>query len=52
MDDIVVRCQCGFEVRGKEDEVVSATQRHGRETHNMDVTREQVLAMSKPAEAD
>ena len=28
--------------------VVAETQKHGRDVHNMDVTREQVLAMAKP----
>ena len=47
----VVTCECGFSTRGTEDDVVAATQQHGREVHNMDVTREQVLAMAKPADA-
>lgn len=47
--ELVVRCECGFEVRGPEDELVPAVQEHGREAHNMDPTREQVLAMARPA---
>ncbi len=47
--DLVVRCECGFEARGEEADLVPVVQRHGRETHNMDVTREQVLAMARPA---
>lgn len=50
MSDKMVTCDCGFSVRGSEDKVVDETQQHGREVHNMDVTREQVLAMSKPAD--
>lgn len=46
---LVVRCDCGFEVRGDEEEIVPVVQQHGREAHNMDVTREQVLAMATPA---
>jgi predicted small metal-binding protein len=38
------RCACGWEVRGPEDVVVEATIDHGRRIHNMDATREQVLA--------
>jgi predicted small metal-binding protein len=38
------RCACGWEVRGSEDEVVDATIDHGRRIHNMEATREQVLA--------
>ncbi len=47
MAEIVVTCECGFEVRGETDDVVERTQAHGREAHNMDVTREQVLAMAR-----
>jgi predicted small metal-binding protein len=46
---LVVRCECGFEVRGTEEELVPVVQRHGREAHNMEATREQVLAMARPA---
>jgi predicted small metal-binding protein len=41
-----VRCACGWEVVGVEDEVVPATQEHGRRIHNMAATREEVLAMA------
>jgi predicted small metal-binding protein len=44
---LVVRCECGFEVRGLADEVVSALTRHAGEFHNMHVTREQVLARAE-----
>jgi hypothetical protein len=44
-----VRCVCGWEVVGTEDEVVPATQEHGRRTHNMSATREEVLAMASGA---
>lgn len=47
--EFVVRCECGFETRGTEDELIPAVQKHGREVHNMDVTRDQVLAMARPA---
>ena len=47
--ELIVRCDCGFEVRGDESKLVPAVQRHGREAHNMEVTREQVLAMARPA---
>jgi predicted small metal-binding protein len=49
MAELVMICECGFEVRGEEDDVITKTKDHGREAHNMDVTREQVLAMAKPA---
>jgi predicted small metal-binding protein len=38
------RCACGWEISGSEDEVVDATIDHGRRIHNMEATREQVLA--------
>lgn len=47
--ELVVRCDCGFEARGSEEELVPSVQKHGQEAHNMDVTREQVLAMARPA---
>ena len=40
---LVVRCDCGFEVRGTGDEVVERMQDHARNVHNMPATREQVL---------
>jgi predicted small metal-binding protein len=53
MDDMPVftnRCACGWEVSGSEDEVVDATIDHGRRIHNMDATRDQVLAaLHEPA---
>jgi predicted small metal-binding protein len=47
--ELVVTCDCGFEARGAEDELVRAVQKHGQEAHNMQVTREQALAMARPA---
>lgn len=47
--DLVVRCDCGFEARGTEDDLVPAMQEHAREVHNMEATREQVLARAQPA---
>jgi predicted small metal-binding protein len=38
------RCACGWEVSGGEDEVVDATIDHGRRIHNMEATRDQVIA--------
>jgi len=49
---LTVRCACGWEVRGSEDEVVAATSEHGERLHNMTATREQILAMAvRPAAA-
>ena len=49
MAEIQVTCECGFVSRGGTDEVVAETQQHGRDVHNMDVSRDQVMAMSVPA---
>jgi predicted small metal-binding protein len=46
--ELVVRCECGFETRGTEDQIVPALQKHAGESHNMKVTREQVLARAQP----
>ena len=46
---LTVTCDCGVTVRGDtEDEFVANVQRHGREAHNTEVTREQALAMAQP----
>ena len=48
---LTVRCACGWEATGTEDEVVPATIEHGRRLHNMEATPKQVLAMAvHPAE--
>ena len=39
------RCGCGWEVSGSMDEVVDATIDHGLRIHNMEATREQVVAV-------
>jgi len=39
------RCACGWEVTGGLDEVVDATIDHGRRIHNMEATRDQVIAV-------
>ena len=46
--ELLVKCECGFEARGNETELVPVVQKHGREVHNMDATPEQVLAMARP----
>jgi predicted small metal-binding protein len=46
--ELVVRCECGFETRGTADQIVPALQKHAGESHNMKVTRDQVLARAQP----
>jgi len=46
-----IHCECGagFDA-ADEDELVHGAQRHAREVHRMELTREQVLAMAQPIE--
>jgi predicted small metal-binding protein len=37
-------CACGWTIEGGLDEVVDATIDHGRRIHNMEATRDQVVA--------
>ena len=44
----IMQCDCGDVVRGDtDDELVANVQRHAREVHDMELTREQVLAMAQ-----
>jgi len=46
----VIKCPCGFALYGKsDDEVVKKAQEHAKTTHGMDLSREQALAMARPA---
>ena len=42
--DYTNHCACGWEVIGPEDVVVDATVDHAQRIHNMEATREDVLA--------
>ncbi len=45
----IIRCPCGTVVRARDDEaLVAEAQRHARDVHAMELTREQVLAMASP----
>jgi predicted small metal-binding protein len=46
-----LRCACGWEATGTEDEVVAATQEHAEQVHNMKATREDVVARIESVEA-
>ena len=46
----VIECPCGVVLRGTtDDETVANAQLHARENHEMDLSREQALAMARPA---
>jgi predicted small metal-binding protein len=43
-----VTCECGKEFRSdNDDQLVSEVQKHAREVHNMELSREQVLSMAQ-----
>jgi predicted small metal-binding protein len=43
-----LRCACGWEATGTEDELNVAAVEHGRRVHNMTPTRDEVRAMILP----
>jgi predicted small metal-binding protein len=46
-----IQCDCGYVARGETDEeLVAVAQKHAREVHGMEITREQVLAMAREEE--
>jgi predicted small metal-binding protein len=49
MTEKQVSCDCGEVIREEsEEELVRAVKEHADEVHDMDLTREQVLAMARP----
>jgi hypothetical protein len=45
-----VSCDCGKTIEEPTDEaLVAAVQRHAREVHQMELSRDQVLSMAEPA---
>jgi predicted small metal-binding protein len=46
----LINCDCGVVVRGEtDDELVENAIKHAKEAHGMTITREQALAIAKPA---
>jgi predicted small metal-binding protein len=46
----LIRCPCGYTLHGRDDdEVVTAAQDHARAIHDQQLSREQALAMARPA---
>ena len=44
----IMQCYCGSVIRGEtDDDIVANVQEHARKVHDMEVTREQVLAMAR-----
>lgn len=45
----IIKCPCGTVVRARDDEsLIAQAQKHAREVHQMELTREQALAMASP----
>lgn len=46
----VIQCPCGSVLEGADDEeVVRKAQEHAKQVHQMELTRDQALAMARPA---
>ena len=46
-----VACDCGKTIREPTDDaLVTAVQKHARDVHRMEMSRDQVLSMAEPAE--
>jgi predicted small metal-binding protein len=46
----VINCPCGFVLKAEtDDQLVAKAQQHAKDVHQMDLTREQALAMARPA---
>jgi predicted small metal-binding protein len=45
----IINCPCGYVVKGEtEEQLVAKAQQHAKEVHQMELSREQALAMAKP----
>ena len=46
----IIQCPCGSVIEGdSDDDVVKKAQEHAKSTHQMDLSKEQALAMARPA---
>ena len=49
MSEKKVVCDCGKVIReSSDDALVTAVQKHAKDVHDMDLSREQILAMAEP----
>ncbi len=45
-----ISCPCGWSITTEsDDELVTKVQEHAKQVHNQESTREQILAMARPA---
>lgn len=47
-DELIATCDCGWTMRGTEEELVPQIQQHASETHGLEITPEQALAQARP----
>ena len=46
----IINCPCGYVVKADtDDQLVAKAQQHAKEVHQMDLSREQALAMARPS---
>lgn len=46
----VINCPCGFVVKAETDEqLIAKAQEHAKDVHQMELSREQALAMARPS---
>ena len=46
----IINCPCGFVVKADaDDELIAKAQQHAKDVHQMELTRDQALAMARPA---
>ena len=46
----VINCPCGFVVKAdSDDQLVAKAQQHAKDVHQMELSREQALAMARPS---
>jgi predicted small metal-binding protein len=47
----VVNCPCGEVIKAEtDDELVASVQKHGKEVHSQEASRDDILAMAQPAD--
>jgi predicted small metal-binding protein len=48
--DKLIKCDCGVVIQApNDDELVAIAQKHAQEVHHLNLTREQLLDMARPA---
>jgi predicted small metal-binding protein len=53
MSEKQVNCDCGATVRAASDDaLIEAVQKHAKEVHDMELTRDQILAMAEVVSGD